>query len=115
MGILKRIKRWFSLYRRMSEAEKYGVPFRDREWYNYMAMIPKAERKEYSFIEIFDANGKYVACPSVGGEVILNNKGERYVYEVVGFKNDSPMSDWLYDGDWINPIIEYLRKADKEG
>lgn len=40
-----------------------GVPFRERMWYNYMAMIPKDEResKDKRYIVIFDKGGEYIS------------------------------------------------------
>jgi len=93
-------------------AKRQGVPFRTKEWYNYRAMLSKEELPKYAFIEIFDTNGNYIACPEIGGVVIFNHKGQRFKYRVVGFKNESRNRDWLYDTDYINPVIEYLCKID---
>ena len=93
------------------EAKREGVPFRECMWYNYRAMLPKDILAEKSFIEIFDADGRYINCPGIGGEVVYNAHGRRYRYRVVGFKNDSPNRDWLYDNDYINPVVEYVGKV----
>lgn len=108
MNIIK----FFQTLRLKHEAKRHGVPFRERMWYNYRAMLPKDRLAEKSFIEIFDAEGRYVNCPGIGGEVIYNDHGRRYRYRVIGFENESPNKDWLYDGDWINPIVEYVGKVE---
>lgn len=105
---------YFKQLKRKHEAQHEGVPYQKREWYNYCAMIPKKERAEKSFIEIFDENDHYINCPGIGGTVIYNNKGKRYLYEIIGFDNASRYSDWLYDGDWINPIVRYVRKLKED-
>ena len=107
---MKRIIELYKRWRRKREAKGYGVPFKTRMWYNYRAMLPKSELPKKSFIEIFDEDGRYISCPNKGGEVIYNDRGIRYRYQVVGFDNDSRNRDWLYDGDWINPIVEYIGK-----
>lgn len=98
------------IFRRL-KAKMHNVPFRKRMWYNHMAMIPKEEResKENSYIVIFDKDGKYIDCPNVGGMVTVYYYGKLYLYKVIGFKNDSRYRDWLYDGDWINPIVEFVK------
>lgn len=96
--------------KRKREAKREGVPYQERMWYNYRAMLSKADLAENSFIEIFDADGIYINCPGIGGTVIYNNKGRRYLYEVIEFDNNSRDSDWLYEGDWINPIVRYVKK-----
>ena len=97
---------------RKIEARKYGVPFRYKEWYNYAAAISKKERESNvgRFIVIFDENGRYITCPKLGEYVTIKNNGELYLYKIVGFKNSNPNSDWLYDDDWINPIVEFVKK-----
>ena len=87
------------------------APYKKREWYNYRAMLSNKDGKlnEKTFIECFDANGKYIQCPNVGGHVILNIKGNRFLYEIIDFKNDNPNSDWLYASDYINPIIRFVK------
>ena len=85
------------------------VPFREKEWYNFRAFIQKDEEDKYPHIEIFDENNKYIPCPKVGGTVVYNNKGKRFLYKVVGFKNSSRDSDWIYDSDYINPVIEFIK------
>lgn len=62
-----------------------------------------------TFVECFDKDGKYI-YPIKGLDVIYYVKGKRYVYTIVGFDNDSKDKDWLYDTDYINPIIEFKRK-----
>lgn len=109
---MKWIIHWLTKHRRMLEARKEGVPFRMKKWYNLRAMLPRNELPKHSFIEIFDDKGNYIDCPNIGGEVILNNYGKRYRYKVVGFKNQNRDSDWLYETDYINPVIEYLGKKD---
>lgn len=96
---------------RKMAAKRAGVPFREKKWYNYRAMLSSESLADNTFIEIFDATGRYIDCPSIGREVILNAKGKRYVYRVVGFKNESRNRDWLYDTDYINPVIEFVRKC----
>ena len=105
---------FFKSLKRKREAKREGVPYQERIWYNSRAMLSKADLAEYSFIEIFDADGSYINCPGIGGTVIYNDKGRRYLYEVIGFDNNSRDSDWLYEGDWINPIVRYVEKL-KEG
>ena len=105
------IKLWLNRHSRMRQAKKYGVPFCKRMWYNYRAMLPKDILSEKSFIEIFDESGRYIDCPGIGGEVVYNNRGERYRYRVVGFKNESRYRDWLYDTDYIHPVVEFMGKS----
>lgn len=105
---------YFKSLKRKREAKREGVPYRKRMWYNYRAMLPKKSLAENSFIEIFDKDDHYINCPGVGGTVIYNNKGRRYIYEVIGFDNDSPNKDWLYDSDYINPIVRYVGKCKEE-
>lgn len=109
MGI---IRDFLSMQKRKKEAKKNGVPFRQRMWYNYRAMLPKERAKKSSFIECFNKYGKYIDCPGVGGKVIYNDKGKRYEYKIIGFENESRNRDWLYDTDYINPVVEYLRKIE---
>lgn len=112
MTKLEKFKLWLNRISRKRKAKKYGVPFRERKWYNYRAMLPKDTLAKKSFIEIFDENGHYIDCPPVGGEVIYNDKGQRYLYRIVGFKNESRNRDWLYDSDYICPVVEFLRKVE---
>lgn len=65
---------------RWIRAKMLGVPFRKRVWYNYSAMLKKAERKtpNVTHIVIFDENGKYIDCPPIGGEV---------TYSIYKYKN----------------------------
>ena len=63
-----------------------------------------------TFVECFDNEGNYIYPIEVGMDVIYYVKGKRYVYTIVGFDNDRPDKDWLYDTDYINPIIEFKRK-----
>ena len=44
--------------------------------------------------------------------MIYNDKGKRYEYKIIGFENESRNRDWLYDTDYINPVVEYLRKIE---
>ena len=108
------IMNFLTLLKRKREAKKYGVPFRTREWYNFRAMLPREEREKniHSYIEIFDNKGHYIDCPSVGKEIKYNHKGELFVYRIIGFENESRNRDWLYDSDYIHPIIEYARKEE---
>lgn len=94
---------------RMIQARMHKVPFRKREWYNFRAYIRKDELSEYNYIEIFDADGKYIECPKVGGQVIYSVHGKKYIYKVIGFRNESSYSDWRYSSDYINPIIEFVK------
>ncbi len=110
---MNKIMLWFSSCRRKAEAKRNGVEFRFKKWYNLRAMLPKDELVKHSFIEIFDKDGRYIDCPSIGGEVILNHHGERYKYKVVGFQNQDRDSDWLYETDYINPVIEYLGRYEE--
>lgn len=110
MNIIKFVK----TLRRRLEAKRYGIPFQEKMWYNYSAMLPKETLHEKSFIEIFGENGCYINCPGIGGEVIYNDRGKRYRYRVIGFDNDSPNKDWLYVDDWINPIVEYVGKIQEK-
>ena len=109
---IRKFKLWLIRTNRKRQARKHGVPFRDRMWYNYQAMLPEDIWTDKSFIEIFDNDGKYIVCPSVGGEVVYNDKGQRYMYRIIGFKNESRNRDWLYDSDYIHPVVEYLRKIE---
>lgn len=102
----------FALIKKI-QAKRYGVPFRKKEWYNFQAMLPKEEQKEHPHIEIFDRDGKYIHCPGIGGFVTYALKGEKYKYKIVGFKNESRNRDWLYESDYINPIIEFVCKAEE--
>jgi len=99
-------------FRRKYEAKRFGVPFRTKEWYNLRAMLGKDDLSKHRFIEIFDESKNYIECPGVGGEVILSYYGQRFRYRVIGFENESPYKDWLYDSDYINPIIEYIAKEE---
>lgn len=72
-------------------------------------MLRKEEYNKYPHIHIWDENGNYIPCPECGGEVVFIVKGVRYLYKVVGFKNESRNRDWLYDSDYIYPIIEFLK------
>ena len=89
----------------------YHVPFRKKEWYNFQAMMLEEDYPKMSYIEIFDEQGKYIPCPSVGNEVTYHIHGVPYLYKIVGFQNDRKDKDWLYpDTDWINPIIQFKKK-----
>lgn len=90
-------------------AKHYQVPFEKEVWYNYRAMLG-TDISGKTFIECFDENNKYILPPKIGEEVIYNIKGERYVYIIFGFNNDSPNRDWLYDYDWVNTIIQFKKK-----
>ena len=96
------------IFRRL-RAKKLGVPFRKREWYNYRAMLSKDNLNDTLFIEIFNDKGRYVECPKIGGTVVYNIKGTKYIYRVIGFKNESRNRDWLYNSDYIHPIIEFVK------
>ena len=98
MKIIRRIK---------AAIEK--VPFEHKEWYNFMAHIPKEEYTKYSHIVCFDENGKYIRCPQIGSEVVWQSGERKYIYKIVGFRNQSAYSDWLYDSDYINPVIQFVR------
>ena len=89
-------------------AKYYKVPFRQKVWYNYRAMLGR-DHEYKTFVECFDKDGNYI-YPIRGLDVIYYVKGKRYVYIIVGFDNDSKDKDWLYDTDYINPIIEFKRK-----
>lgn len=77
-----------------------------------MMYLPQNERKSCNYIEIFDENGSYIRCPKVGGMVKYRYNGGLYLYKVVDFRNGNWNSDWLNDGDWINPIIEFVSKVE---
>lgn len=94
---------------RFVQARLLGVPFTTRVWYNFKAMLPTRALSNNSFVEIFDEDGRYINCPSIGGTVVYNIKGKRYIYEVIGFKNESRYRDWLNDTDYINPIIRFVK------
>lgn len=111
---MKKIKLWLTIVIRMLMAKHYDVPFRRRMWYNYRAMLPKESLSDKSFIEIFDKDGRYISCPSIGGEIVYNNRGQRFLYRIIGFDNESRNRDWLYDSDYIHPVVEFIGKA-KEG
>lgn len=87
----------------------YDVPFEEKVWYNYRAMLGR-DHEYKTFVECFDKDGNYIYPIEIGMEVIYYVKGKRYVYTIVGFDNDSKDKDWLYDTDYINPIIEFKRK-----
>lgn len=112
--VLKDIKLWLNRINRKRTAAKYGVPFRKKMWYNYRARFLKDELSQKSFIEIFDKDGRYIECPPVGGEVVYNNKGQRFLYRIIDFDNDSRNKDWLYDSDYINPVVEFIEKIEDE-
>lgn len=105
---------YFKQLKRKHEAKNEGIPYQKRMWYNYRAMLPKDKLAERSFIEIFDGDGRYINCPGIGGTIIYNNKGKRYLYEIIGFDNESRCRDWLYDYDWINPIVRYVGKLKED-
>lgn len=88
----------------------YKVPFRDRVWYNLMAMLPVKERKTVGYIDIFDENDNYIDCPKIGGMVKYRYKGNLYLYKIVDFQNESRDRDWIFDTDYIHPIIEFVKK-----
>lgn len=111
---MRKIISYFRSLMKRREAKREGVPFEECMWYNYRAMLPKDKLAEESFIEIFDKNNRYINCPGIGGTVIYNNKGRLYLYEIVGFKNESRNRDWLYDSDYINPIVRYVGKQKEE-
>ena len=92
------------------QAKKFGVPFRKREWYNYRAMAGEERANKRGAIQIFDKNGRYIDCPEIGGFVIYQKNGEKYKYKIVGFENESRNRDYLYDSDYIHPIIEFICK-----
>jgi hypothetical protein len=98
---------------RMIMAAICKVPFRKRVWYNYRAMLPSDHLAGKNFVEIFDENGHYIDCPGVGGTLVYNVNGVRYLYLVIDFKNESRNRDWLYDTDYINPVIEFVRPLRK--
>lgn len=95
---------------RKIKAHIYKVPFKTKEWYNYRAMLFKENLKNKSFIEIFDDKDYYIDCPDIGGKVIYNVCGVKYLYKIIGFENSSKNRDWLYDTDYINPVIEFIKK-----
>lgn len=90
-------------------ASYYKLPFRLKVWYNYRVMLGR-DHEYKTFVECFDKDGKYIYPIEVGMDVIYYVKGKRYVYTIVGFDNDRPDKDWLYDTDYINPIIEFKKK-----
>ena len=90
-------------------AKYYQVPFRQKVWYNYRVMLGR-DHKDKTFVECFDKEGGYIYPIEIGMEVIYYVKGKRYAYTIVDFDNDSKDKDWLYDTDYINPIIEFKRK-----
>ena len=91
-------------------AKLYKVPFEKKVWYNYRAMLPKRELEGKTFVECFDANGKYIYPPEKGENVIYNIQGQRFLYKIVGFDNDRRDKDWLYSTDYINPIIQFVKR-----
>ena len=88
----------------------YHVPFEVTVWYNYRAMLPKNKLEGKTFVECFDANGKYIYPPEKGENVIYNIQGQRFLYKIVGFDNDRRDKDWLYSTDYINPIIQFVKR-----
>lgn len=107
MGIIN----FFKSLKRKREAKREGVPYEKRMWYNYRFMLPKSRLAEKSFIEIFDADGCYINCPGIGGSVIYNDKGRRYLYEVIGYDNET--HNW-YEGERNAPIVRYVGKLKEE-
>lgn len=105
LNLLSRI----SLVRRFL-ARKYKVPYQTRIWYNYQAMLSKDEYDESNFVVIFDFRGKYIPCPKTGETVTYHIQGNDYQYRIVGFDNDRVDRDWLYPTDYINPIIQFVKK-----
>lgn len=95
---------------RKIKAHIYKVPFKVKEWYNYRAMLSEKNLKDKSFIEIFDDRGNYIDCPGIGCEVIYNICGIKYLYKIIDFDNSNRNSDWLYGTDYINPVIEFIKK-----
>lgn len=94
---------------RMFKALLNKAPFHKRVWYNYRAMLPLEELIGDSFVEIFDEEGHYISCPGIGGTVVYNINGRKFLYRVVGFQNESRNRDWLFDTDYINPVIEFIK------
>ena len=106
------MKKLIMRFLKRREAKKYGVPYKERMWWHYECMLGTQHRDEHPHLECFDEKGKYINCPPIGGEVTYYDKGNRYVYRIVDFDNESRDRDWLYDGDWINPICEFVRKIE---
>lgn len=102
---------FFKSLKRKREAKREGIPYEKRMWYNYRFMLPKSRLAEKSFIEIFDADGCYINCPDIGGSVIYNDKGRRYLYEVIGFDNNSQNE---YAVERKDPIVRYVGKLKEE-
>lgn len=96
MKILRRIK-----------AKWHGVPFCTREWYNYLAYT---KEEDANGIIIFDSCNDYIDPPRIGGLVTYRYKQQLYRYRVVAYQNENRNRDWLYDTDYICPIIEFVRK-----
>ena len=96
----------------MWKARRYHVPFRKKVWYNWMVYTLKEERNSTDGIVVFDKDGCYISCPKIGGVVKYRCKGDLYSYRVVGFDNDSPYKDWLFESDRIYPIIEFISKVE---
>lgn len=105
------MKEFISKIVRKWKAYRYNVPFRNKVWYNYIAMIPRSEWGGKDYIEIFDEDGRYIDCPNIGGLVKYRYKGSLYLYKIVDFKNERRNKDWLHYGDWINPVIEFVSKV----
>lgn len=104
---MKIIKRKIMKILRRIRAKRYGVPFRKREWYNRLAHI---REEDANGIIIFGNDDRYIDPPKVGGLVTYRYKKQLYQYRVVGYQNESRYRDWLYNTDYINPIIEFVRK-----
>lgn len=93
---------------RKIRAKKYGVPFRIRVFYNYLAHVRKENYDDG--IIIFDDKNDYIDPPRIGGLVTYRYKKQLYQYRVVAYQNENPNRDWFYDTDYIHPIIEFVRK-----
>lgn len=97
-------------FTRFIKSKIYNVPFRTRVWYNLMAMLPKEKRTSNNYINIFDKDGRYIDCPGIGKFVHYFYNGSWYLYKIVGFDNERRDRDWLYDTDYIHPVIEFVKQ-----
>lgn len=69
------MKEFISKIERKWKAYRYNVPFRNKVWYNYIAMFQRSEWGGKDYIEIFDKDGRYIDCPNIGGLVKYRYKG----------------------------------------
>lgn len=102
----------FKIIRKLLAKHKYKVPFQLKTWYNYQLALRSYDESTSNrdYVIVIDKDNRYIKCPQVGGLLTYRIHGEDYQYIVVGFDNESPRRDWLYPTDYINPIIQFVKK-----